>query len=249
MSLPLQPLTSYEEIEQLLRDGQIKKFSVDPKLQFPGNSNTYMTFITHSGQRLISKVLYNRQTNEIFPPFEIPFEITRGESLVDWAKARSVFSDKQDYLPKIPRGYSDSDIEGEVGVEELEVIFDEIREFESGQYKYFLQTVETLNGEAPALVRQWTNGKQRLQLCITNENPSDYQSYGDKGWALIYGSPTTFLVIGIFNSHPFVFTPGFTFDNSDGSTDVNFESLSISLDELKDMLVNQTLDFLFDQVH
>lgn len=70
------------------------------------------------------------------------------------------------------------------------------------------------------------------------------------GWAAIYQHKTTdeFMIIGNNCGHPFVVTPLFEFNNSDGSTDwINIEDLNVS--EVKKLIEEKAIEYIFNQIH
>lgn len=66
----------------------------------------------------------------------------------------------------------------------------------------------------------------------------------EDNYALIYEGPDDFLVVGLHDCHPFVYTPDFSFYNTDGST---FQEAPSS--NLKEVIRQKALEFLFNQIH
>lgn len=254
-------LTPYEEIERLLIEKQIIEFYVEEKRD---GGNVYAIFRTTDGRILRAKVTHNAKTNQIYPPTPsidkiVTYEQTtsrlliQGEpalksqkSLFDWSKAKYVFSEK--VVPKKARRYCDQEILEVVRLEDLEEVLTEIEEFISEKYVEFLQIAHTDEGNQAASVKEWRSMDRltRIQLWRTNADPidGDHNYLSGEGWALIYSSPLTYLIVGSFNAHPFVMTPFWRFDNSDGSSGdwPTFENPEPAFRTL-------TLDFLFNQIH
>ena len=243
MSLPSLPyFASFDEIEAMLNQGQIKSFFVRPEDQRSNDPNTRLAFLTQDDRLFLVSVQYDPETNQIFPP--MPSIVMKGpvdSSLIKWDRViEQVFTDRADYLPRIPHGYSDTEIIGQVQPTDLNPIFDELRPFIGDRYRYFFQIADTHNGDQPAMVREWSSqdGQTRLQYCLY-----------DDGWAVVFGSPTTFLVVGNNGAHPFVVTPGWSFDNSDGSTDDDFDPSEMTLAQIKAKAIQKTREFVFEQQH
>lgn len=232
----------FREIKEKINEGEFKHFNNLLRDQDVSSQNTLMTFVTQKDKEIKAYVKWDQTTNQIYPPVI---------SLVNWDLA-NIFSEDLKHLPKISAGYCDEEIEGKVLPESLNSIFEEIGSFQTGKHRYFLKTAETINGEQPAFVREWSSKDQqtRLQLWITNANSDGDEQYNtDDGWAILYGSPTTFLTVGIYNAHPFVHTPKWTFDNSDGSTFISLDPCALSFDQIKTKLHELCLEFVFDQGH
>jgi hypothetical protein len=63
------PVLSFEEISRKLQNNEIEHFIIDSILQIWGNSqNRILTFYGKNGIIYLTKVCYNQQTNQIFPP-------------------------------------------------------------------------------------------------------------------------------------------------------------------------------------
>ena len=104
-------------------------------------------------------------------------------------------------------------------------IFQSLDNFQSYNYKQTFNIIDTDIGQEAALVKEWSGTNYHLhhQLHVNDSCDSLYVNrlqfwISNKGWAGIYGTTETFLIVGNFVGHPFVRTPEFTFCNSDGST-------------------------------
>ena len=66
----------------------------------------------------------------------------------------------------------------------------------------------------------------------------------EDSYALLYEGPDDFLVVGLHDCHPFVYSPSFSFYNTDGST---FEEPPTG--NLREAIRRKALEFLFNQIH
>lgn len=221
------------------RDG-IARFFIDPKHQVRQDEpNVRATFILNSGKTYIVRGMYDATTNE----FNLPMERVVPEpppSLLNWGEMDQIFEDTTAYHPRIPEGYADHEIDGQVDPSYFDPIFAELEAFQSEDYSFRLERIETLLGRECALIRAWSNkAESRLWFYITTEN-----------FAIAFGTSTTFLIVGNQHSHPFVCTPKFTFDNSDGSTDIDVTLFpEFTLDQVKQFLREKAIEYIFDQGH
>ena len=244
-----------DEITQKLQRGEIQRWFIDPNQQVRGDEpNVRISFITKEGGLYLVRAKYDQRTNQIFPPVEVhPKEIP---SLIKWENAHTIFnvgSQMNTITPKVPKGYSDREIEGKVSRNYYDLIFQSIDGFKFDRYQYYLRVVPTNTGEQSALMRQWSNKDTRLQFWITTSEPNLTNEVNpyimNSGWAIIYGTPTTFLVVGNNGSHPFVMAPDFTFDNSDGSTDEDVDFPILNFDQVKYLLKSKVIEYVFNQIH
>lgn len=250
---PIPNFATVDEISQKLQRGEIERWSIDPNQQISNDqSNVRISFFTKDGGLYLVRARYDQVTNQILPPVQIPVPIIR-PSLIKWNETHRIIYDSAKATPPIPNGYSDTEINGRVPQDYFNPIFQSIDSFQSKNYKYYLQTANTHNGEQPALVKEWSNdSNSRIQLWITNGEPymiGQHQSISDEGWYIVYGTPDTFLIVGNYGSHPFVVAPAFSFDNSDGSTDEDFDFPSLNLEQVKYILKTKAPEYIFDQTH
>ncbi len=65
-------IVPFEQIKQMLTQGQIAKFQIDPLLQIwlgsPNSINRIITMIDRNGMTYLVKARYDPQANQIFPP-------------------------------------------------------------------------------------------------------------------------------------------------------------------------------------
>lgn len=227
--------------EIIEKPGEIVGWAIDQPAS-SRNPNSRIAFNTKDGKTYLVMAWYNEATKQIFPPIEVP---EPKQSLINWKNAYKIIADPEKATPPIANGYCDTEINGKVPPNYFDPIFQSIDSFKYDRYNYYCTMADTHNDEQPALVRQWSNEDKstRIQLWITSHD--DY----DDGWYIVYGSPETFLAVGGYNSHPFVVAPAFTFDNSDGSTDEDFDFPTLNLDQVKNILKTKSYEYVFDQHH
>jgi hypothetical protein len=238
-SLSLPYFASVEEINQKIQQGEIEKWEIDPKLQYLDNPNTRISFFSKDGKLYLVTAQYNPTTNQILPPVPVIPKGTLVEpQLINWEKTSKIFNDELNITPNIPNGYCDSEIDGKVSPDYFNSIFQAIDSFQPEVYTYKFKQISTRMGKQCALLKQWTNRDGRIEYWVT-----------DDGYAIIFGTPNTFLIVGNFNDHPFVYTPDWTFDNSDGSTGDDVDYPSLNLDQVKHLLKIKAVEYTFDQIH
>jgi hypothetical protein len=120
-----------------------------------------------------------------------------------------------------------------------------IMEFEStfqGSFQKILQSpcVNDFNSTC----KWYQNSEYRLELWTDDED----------GFGVIFGSIDSnqirdFLVCSNHGGHPLIMTKGFYFSNSDGSTGVDIDINSLSLEQLKKYLCKITTEYITDQYH
>lgn len=246
-----------DEIQRKIQQGQIQRWFIDPNQQPLNSSNAQISFITNDNRLYIVRARYDPQTNQIFSPVEVPRPGEWAEPpLIRWEDTQTVFSDNPNFTPPIPNHYVDTETRRNVPQNYFDQIFRSIDTFQSERYKYYFRTAETItNGDQCALVKEWKGRNAQIQFWLTTSEPETIGNdtyVSDHGWAIIYGTPTSFLVTGNYGQHPFVLTPTFSFANSDGSTgdnDITFDLPSINLDQVKQMLKTKTAEYIFNQRH
>lgn len=162
-------------------------------------------------------------------------------SLINWLNTHTVFNlsnQENNITPKIPNRYDDENVNEKVPLNYFDSIFHSIDSFQPLEFHNTFKIIPTDMGQEGALVKEWISQDSKLQFWITND-----------GWAVIYGAPTTFLIIGNFVSHPFVMTPLFSFDNSDGSTNEDIDLPVLNLIQVKYLLKTKVPEYIFNQVH
>lgn len=220
------------QLEEKLRNNEITKWELEPS----HNVNSYAKFTDKQGLEYRAYIGYDSITNTIHPPLEkYP-----APSLVRWDNTEKIFENGKEnhYLPEILNGYSDHEIDGQVAQDYFNPIFERIKTFISLKDTHEYKIIDTDMDQDAALVKSWTNFDARIEFWDTNE-----------GFGIIYGDRTSFLVVGIFGGHPFVETVDFTFDNSDGSTDANIDGPGMTLEQVKQVLLTDPIQYIFDQRH
>lgn len=222
--------------DEIARDG-IARFFIDPKNQMKDEEpNIRATFILNSGKTYIVRGMYDAATNEFNLPVERP---EPPPTLLKWDSMDRIFEDTDAYHPRIPEGYSDHEIDGKVNPSSFNPIFAELAAFQPEDYTFELKRIETILSRECALIRKWSSADSKLYFYITNED-----------FAIVFGTPTTFLIVKNQHSHPAVLTPQFTFDNSDGSTDIDVTLFpEFTLIQVKQLLREAALEYVFDQGH
>lgn len=249
---------TFDEITQKLQRGEIERWFVDPTNQNINDlPNTVISFVTNNGELYLVKAKYDPQINQVYPPVEalkrtivepihveiplVPLVVPTSTSLINWRNTHSIFnlgSQSNNITPRIPNQYTDEEINAEISRDYFDSIFQSIDNFAPSDYHYTFRLVPTNLGDESALVKKWSNYGDQIQLWIIND-----------GWAIIYGTNNTFLIVGNNNSHPFIMTPNFSFDNTDGSTDENIDFPSLNLDQVKYLVKTKTIEYIFDQIH
>lgn len=178
--------------------------------------------------------------------------------LIDWSETHGVFNDELHYIigEISDNNYCDHEIDNEVQKNYLDDVFTKIDDFEIDHFsRYLMENTETLMGKEDILVKQWSDGHKHIQLLIIlDKDNSDYDNEiytetDDYGYAILYGDESTFLIIGNYGCHPFVYHPSFVFGNSDGSTFEDSQCQFFNLNELKSFFKEKALEYLFDQSH
>lgn len=160
------------------------------------------------------------------------------QSLINWDKTITIFNQGEEITPSIPRHYVDNEIEGKVKLKYFKPIFQSLDEFVSNSFRQSFKIVNTDIGKQACLVKEWFYQNSKLEFWVNNE-----------GWAAIYGTTDTFLIIGNFVDHPFVQTPLFTFCNSDGSTSDQDDFITFNLDDVKSLMKSKVPEYIFNQIH
>ena len=230
---------SVDAIRDVITNDGIASFCIDPNWNRCNDGpNVQATFVMNSGKTYIVRGFYNPTTNEFNPPVEKPQPEPIPE-LLKWRSMECIFEDTTAYLPPIPEGYSDREIDGQVEVAYFDPIFEELDQFQGRDYTFDLERLQSCVGKKCALIREWSTEGSQLQFYITNED-----------FAIAFGTATTFLIVGNNHSHPFVRTPRFTFDNSDGSTDIDVTLFpEFTLAQVKQLLKEKAIEYIFDQGH
>lgn len=188
------------------------------------------------------------------------------KSLINWDNTIQIFNDNiNDIIGEISdNNYVDREIDTEVKKDYLDDVFKRVDNFKYKKYsKVFTKNEETLVGKKDILTKTWSNKEASIQLlvflddelsnydnedyCVKDCNDDDYDY--DDGYAIIYGDSSTFLIISNYEGHPSVFTPSFTFNNTDGSTFEDNSYFDYNLNELKHFFKQKTLEYLFNQCH
>ena len=94
MQCGLPHFATVDEIQQKLQQGQIQRWFIDPKLRIPNDElNVRISFVTNDDKHYLVRARYNQQTNQNFPPVDVP---QRGEwresSLIKWENASNIFN-------------------------------------------------------------------------------------------------------------------------------------------------------------
>lgn len=252
-SYGLPNIATFEEISQKLQRGEVQNWFINPSEQRNGNVNSNISFIVDN--KLYSvRARYDQATNQILPPYVASPEVPV-TSLIKWENTHEIFnlgSEPFNITPNIPNGYCDDEINNQVPTNYFDSIFQIIDAFKPLKYQYYLRVVPTDMGDQSAMLKQWSNKNARLQFWITTSEPASYLNFNpdpyimETGWAIIYGDANTFLIVGNVNSHPFVMTPTFTFDNSHGSTSENFDFPSLNLEQVKYLLKTKAPEYVFN---
>lgn len=184
----------------------------------------------------------------------------RKKSLIDWCETALIFNDGLKYIigEISDNNYCDFEVKDEVKEDHYDDVFNKIDNFIPKKYnKFVCDNQFTSMGEEDILVRAWNNNNARLQLLtILDKEKSDNEMElyvpvegCDSGYAIIYGDESTFLIVGNYFAHPFVYHPSFAFSNSDGSTfeDCRYDLLNFK--QIKNILKRRALEYIFEQVH
>lgn len=179
---------------------------------------------------------------EIRPPNLSP---ATGPSLIRWENSYKIFVDETNITPMIPNSYEDEEILGHVPQNYFDPIFESIDSFQSQQFQYYLNEVDVEEGRACALLKEWIGNNARMQFWITT-------GIELSAWAIIYGTPNTFLIVKNNGGHASVTAPTFYFYSSEASTfeDIDsrsFDLPSLNLDQVKNLLKTKALQFTFNQ--
>jgi hypothetical protein len=178
--------------------------------------------------------------------------------LINWSETHGVFNDELHYvIDEIPtNNYCDHEIDKKFTKDFFNDVFQKLDDFEIDHFsRYLMENTETLIGEEDILVKQWYDGPKHIQLLlILDKDNSDYDNeiytvLDDSGYAILYGDASTFLIVGNYGCHPFVYTPSFIFGNSDGSTFDDSPCQFFNLNKLKNFFKEKALEYLFDQTH
>jgi len=232
-----------DEIGQELQHNEIQIWFVYHDVGLSNDNPTArIFFITKDGELYVVCAIYDYVTNQFLSPLVVPKkEIHTKSTLIKWENTYTIFrlgSQENTITPKIPNTYVDKEINGKVILEDLDYIFQSIDEFKSDVYQYKLMVVPTDMCDESTLFKQWTSGHNQLQCWISNN-----------GWAIIYGTTNLFIIVGNNESHPFVITPTFSFNNSDGSTSEDIDLPSLNFDQVKYLLKTKTVEYIFNQRH
>ena len=179
-------------------------------------------------------------------------EDTESKYYINWTKTPYVFNDdtKNLFLKGDIKYYCDDAIErvSRSKIKKLfDMIFSDMMTFVPIRSSAKTTIAHTPSGDVPSLVRTWKSGSgQTLQFWYADQIANMLCT--EQGHAIIYESPKTFLIVGNFGSHPFVYTPEFGFVNSDGSTSGKCE-----FDSTPDSLIKaaqaKAVEYIFDQIH
>ncbi len=79
----------------------------------------------------------------------------------------------------------------------------------------------------------------------------------DEGYAIIFGTvknpsaakKSTYLIVSNIENHPSVIAPGVSFFNSNGSTGEYHDFPALNLDQVKTLMKQNAINFIFDQQH
>jgi hypothetical protein len=222
--------TNVKEILQMKRQGIIKYWAIDSRSNSTIWPNVMMTCVTTDDKRYRIQAQYNPDTDQISEPLP---------SLVNWDNTYTIFNDSHTITKRIPSNYVDHEIDGQVDPTIFDPIFQSLTQFQYQKYRYELLNVPSLTGNLCALMREFDNDTNRLQVWITEE-----------GWSVIYCTLDTFLIVGNCGGHPSVTIPAFSFGNSDGSTnDDDIDWPSITFDQIKDLVKTKTIECIWSQEH
>lgn len=242
--LPSLKVTNYirldfNQLKPKLQSGEIEKWEIDKSSTQSNDPNMHGVFYGKDEKVYSVYLRYDPADNSIHPPFTG----TPTETVVNWNETHRIFNlssgDSSKFLPKIPQGYCDREIEEKVTPNVYDEVFARIDKFTSKKYGYELKDIYGDPGEdMPAMVKSWSNYNSGIELWITN-----------RGYAAIYGDKDKFLVVGNHQDHPFVETNSFSFDNSDGSTSEDIDFPSLNLDQVKLLMKTKAIEYVFQQIH
>ena len=101
--------------------------------------------------------------------------------------------------------------------------------------------VDTFDGPENAFYKVWNDGKQRIEFWKIISDDED-------GWAVVWKGEEYF-VVGNYFWHPFILSSEFAFDNSDGSTEDDYDHTCITLDTVKRILIDKPFEYVNNQIH
>lgn len=227
------------EINEKLRFGQAQR-CIDPEHQkLEAESDYTISYVIIDGVIHLVRGRYDAWIHQIVP--------IQKKSLINWDTTYTIFNlgFQNIITPDIQNCYVDNEIDGKVSVDSFISIYESIDTFQSRKYHYALRRVPTDIGDQSALVREWIGDDGCLQLWISNSEPESSTDYNvDISWAIIYGTSEIFLIVGNVNDHPFVMTPEFRFDNSNGSTHEDIDFSSLGIDDIKQLLRMKSLEYV-----
>ena len=162
-------------------------------------------------------------------------------TILDWDETYRIF--ESNHLSKIiPKyrmihHYVDTEIDGKV--QSKDIILPQLEDFIDSKEISELDQIPTDNGSESALIRHYRKNPNYLDFYILND-----------GFCCLAEFSNTFLIVGNFQSHPFVITPTFKFFNSDGSTSENCCNFTyLNLEEIINLVTTKALEYIFDQQH
>jgi hypothetical protein len=135
--------------------------------------------------------------------------------------------------------YVDSDIIGKFQRKDFDELFRKINSFTPTNYHE-----RSINISDEIIVgKSWTDGVSNLDYISIKE--SDLL-HDDDDFLICYKTADKFAIILNAQGHPAVLTNKFAFYISDGSTDSNFDTNDVNLQNIKSLFKEKMLEYLFE---
>ena len=161
---------------------------------------------------------------------------------INWENTRNIFSDRNSLTSAELKLYDDDEVIESADLADLSSIFLKVNAFTHTEVKKVDTQMNTYDGVVDAVMKRWTNGEEKVEFWKT-------VSDDEMGWGVVYCSKDALLVVGNYFDHPFVISQSFQFENSDGSTFDDYNCDTITLEDIKKILTEKSLEYLTDQIH